>query len=178
MTRIIAGRRKGLHLHNPKNRRIRPTTDRVKEWIFSVLGPLDDIAALDLYCGAGNLGLEALSRNAKSCVFIDSSQGAVSLTHKNIERAEFSSQAKIVQQDCLAYLRQAENKYHLVFADPPYQYSHEKSLFNTVQNVLYFDAMFVYESDTSVRTDLPEGLENVREKKLGTTTVTMLRNKL
>ena len=175
MTRIIAGHRKGLHLHNPKNKRIRPTSDRVKEWIFSVLGPLDEITVLDLYCGAGNLGIEALSRGAASAVFVDASRDAMTLTGRNIERARFTEQATLVRQDCLSYLHRSEERFHLAFADPPYQHAEGKSLFNAVQNVLYLQAMFVFESDSPVQFPIPAELSTVREKSLGTTTVTLLR---
>lgn len=175
MTRIITGERKGLHLYNPKNKRIRPTSDRVKEWIFSVLGSLEDVQVLDLYCGAGNLGIEALSRGAAQCDFVDTSRDAVALTRRNVERAVYLSSARIIRRDCLAYLSQTDEKYHLVFADPPYHYTGEKSLFDTVRNVLYSKAMFVYESAAKVAIQVPNDLEIVRTRQLGTTTITLSR---
>jgi len=173
MTRVIAGERKGLNLYNPKGKQIRPTTDRVKEWIFSVAGPLFNFQVLDLYCGAGNLGIEALSRGAESCVFVDKSKTSLQLTQRNIERAQYSEKSDIIRNDCLKYLQTTQSLFDLVFADPPYNYRATPELITSVKDVLIDSGKFIFEAKEEYSGELPEGLTKQRTKKLGTTTITI-----
>jgi len=173
MTRVIAGERKGLNLYNPKGKQIRPTTDRVKEWIFSVAGPLYNLQVLDLYCGAGNLGIEALSRGAESCVFVDKSKPSLELTQRNIERARYSEKSEIVRNDCLKYLETTQSLFNLVFADPPYNYRKTSQLITLVKNVLSSNGSFIFEAEEEYNGELSEGLTKQRAKQLGTTTITI-----
>lgn len=173
MTRIIAGKRKGLTLHNPKDKSIRPTTDRVKEWIFSVLQDVSDLQMLDLFCGAGNLGIEGLSRGAKSCVFVDRAHSAINLTQKNLEEAKFLESASVKRSDVFEYLKSTKSKFHLVFADPPYKFIRMSQLLESAENVLLHGGRIFIESDKIVQSETNHGLEFIREQSLGTTVITI-----
>ena len=173
MTRIIAGKRKGLTLHNPKDKSIRPTTDRVKEWIFSVLQDVNDLRMLDLFCGAGNLGIEGLSRGAESCVFVDRAHTAVDLTLKNLEEAKFLDSSKVKRSDVFEYLNSTKSKFHLVFADPPYKFKRMYQLLESTEKVLLNGGRIFLESDHTVETEQSPGLEFIREQSLGRTVITI-----
>jgi len=173
MTRVIAGKRKGLILHNPKDKSIRPTTDRVKEWIFSVLHDVNDLRMLDLFCGAGNLGIEGLSRGAESCVFVDRTNNAVNLTLKNLEESKFLDSAAVKRSDVFDYLDSTKSKFHLVFADPPYKFKRMYQLLESAENVLLNGGRIFIESGHTVNTGPSPGLEFIRQESLGTTVITI-----
>lgn len=129
MMRIIAGAKKGMKLLPPKGRATRPITDRVKESLFSILwtkSKLADCVAADLFCGTGSMGLEALSRGAKFCTFIDGSRSVVEILDRNIAKAGYSAQSKSVCANVLrvgAAVTVEYGGYDLVFVDPPYMMS-------------------------------------------------------
>ena len=126
--RIIAGTAKGRRLHSPAkgSRRIRPTSDRAREALFSIIGSdVESAAILDLYAGTGALGLEALSRGAASAVFVDLHNESLSLVGKNIELCGFSERSQLIRRDLtkgLSFLEQISpaKGYDLIFIDPPY----------------------------------------------------------
>ena len=120
--RVVAGRFKGHPLRSPRQT-TRPTLDRVREAVFSMLGPADELAVLDLFAGSGALGIEALSRGAASATFVDSDAPAVRAIRGNLERLG-ADEAHIVRSDALAFLRNAARRgeaWDLVFCDPPYR---------------------------------------------------------
>jgi 16S rRNA (guanine966-N2)-methyltransferase len=119
--RIVAGRHKGRKLRAPTGARTRPTSDKVREALFSILGSVEDLRVLDLYAGSGALGIEALSRGARSVTFVDSARPALAAIRANLEAA--GEEAEVVASDALAWLRSAatsERAFDLVFLDPPY----------------------------------------------------------
>jgi 16S rRNA (guanine(966)-N(2))-methyltransferase RsmD len=122
--RIIAGEKRRMQLRSPRGERTRPTTDRVRESLFAWLGPrLEGARVLDLFAGAGTLGLEALSRGARAATFVDSSRGAIQALHENVTRLGLKDRARIVSGDALRFLGRGpseEGCYDLIFADPPY----------------------------------------------------------
>jgi 16S rRNA (guanine966-N2)-methyltransferase len=120
--RIVAGQFKGHRLRSPR-RTTRPTLDRVREAVFSILGPLDDLAVLDLYAGSGALGIEALSRGAASATFVDSDAAAVHAIRENLERTHAEG-GRVARSDALGFLGNAarqRERWDLVFCDPPYR---------------------------------------------------------
>jgi 16S rRNA (guanine966-N2)-methyltransferase len=119
--RIVAGRHKGRRLRAPAGADTRPTADRVREALFSILGPVDGVAVLDLYAGSGALGIEALSRGAASATFVESARPALATIRANLAAA--GEDAEVVASDVIAWLRAAageERAFSLVFCDPPY----------------------------------------------------------
>jgi 16S rRNA (guanine966-N2)-methyltransferase len=120
--RVVAGAFKGRPLHAPKGLAVRPTPDRVREALFSILGPMDGLRVLDLFAGTGALGIEALSRGAASAVFLDSDRRAVDSIRRNLD-AVGGPPARVRRQSAGSFLaREAAvgERYDLVFADPPY----------------------------------------------------------
>jgi 16S rRNA (guanine(966)-N(2))-methyltransferase RsmD len=117
--RIITGKARGRRLREPPGREIRPTTDMVKESLFNIVQfDIEGRRVLDLFAGTGQLGLEALSRGAASCVFVDESRQAVSIVRENLAYCKLEG-GEIWQGDALDYLRRG-GRFDLIFLDPPY----------------------------------------------------------
>ena len=136
--RIVSGKYRGRAINPPKNLRARPTTDFAKENLFNVLGNLLDFEecdVLDLFAGTGQLGIEALSRGARSAVFVDESRAAVQLVRANLALCRL--QGDVVQGESLGYLRTC-GKFDLIFLDPPYDTG---LLDKALENVVQFDIL-------------------------------------
>lgn len=121
--RVIAGRLRSRKLHAPKGADTRPTHDRVKEALFSVLGNVVDFNVLDLYAGTGALGIEALSRGARHACFVEQARIALESLQRNLSELSLTEQATIVARDvrlCTAELM-SKGPFDLVFCDPPWQ---------------------------------------------------------
>ena len=117
--RVITGIARGRKLKEPEGMDIRPTADQVKEAVFNIIqGDVEGRACLDLFSGTGQMGIEALSRGAESCVFVDADRAAVKLTKLNLEKTGLPGQ--VFQADALRFLESRE-KYDLIFIDPPYR---------------------------------------------------------
>jgi 16S rRNA (guanine966-N2)-methyltransferase len=119
--RVIGGRLGGRSLVAPRGRATRPTPDRVREALFSILGPVDELRVLDLFAGSGALGIEALSRGAAQVTLIDSSHAAIDAIRRNLRALQV--QAEVRRQSASSFLREArddDRQYDLVFLDPPY----------------------------------------------------------
>lgn len=121
--RIVAGTARGTKLESPKGMRTRPTLERVKEGMFSTLQfQLPGAVVLDLFAGSGQLGLEALSRGASRCTFVDEDRAACNLVRKNAESAGLEKSAHIICGDSVGMLKRVDEKYDLVLLDPPYNF--------------------------------------------------------
>lgn len=125
--RVISGTARGRKLTSFQGDNIRPTADRVKESLFSIInsnfGPLDEIAVLDLFSGTGNLGIEALSRGAANAVFVDENPRSINILRKNIDLCGFADRADVLQASAeygIKLLSKKGKKFNLVFLDPPY----------------------------------------------------------
>ena len=120
--RIISGIAKGRLLHVPKSDRIRPALDKVKGAIFNILYDVAGQKIMDLFAGTGSVGLEALSRGAVSCLFIDQLPEALTLLRKNIEHCGFEASAAVLRLEVPRELRRAQKfgPFDLIFVDPPY----------------------------------------------------------
>lgn len=117
--RIIAGAARGVSLNAPDHH-TRPTSDRVREAIFSVLAHVTvNAQVLDLFAGSGALGLEALSRGARQATFLENNSHAVSIIKNNIRRTQLTN-AKVIPRDAIKFTRETTSKFDLIFADPPY----------------------------------------------------------
>jgi 16S rRNA (guanine966-N2)-methyltransferase len=123
--RIIAGREKGKRLKTVPGRYVRPTTDRVKESVFQVIGPyLEGGWVLDLFAGSGSLGLEALSRGADRAIFVDQHGASIRIVRENLRITGFEAQANVYRRDARAALRALAKRrfrFHYIFLDPPYR---------------------------------------------------------
>jgi 16S rRNA (guanine966-N2)-methyltransferase len=152
----------------------RPTADRVREALFSILGPLDGERVLDLFAGSGALGIEALSRGAAEAVFVDSDPRAITAIRRNIEA--IGVDAVVRRRDGLAYLRDAsERPFDLVFLDPPYSSASELAgpLSERLPAVVSKEARIVSESDK--RNPLELSLPLIDERAYGDTRIAIHR---
>ena len=115
--RVVAGELGGRRLTSPRGRALRPTADRVREALFSILGEVAGERVLDLYAGTGALAIEALSRGASSATLVDTDLRTARL---NVDALGLGERCKLVRSDALRHLRRDEGEYDLVFCDPPY----------------------------------------------------------
>jgi len=120
--RVITGIARGRRLKEPQGLETRPTTDRVKEGIFSSIQfEIEGRRVLDLFGGTGQMGIEALSRGAAHCTFVDLRKEAVGIIRENLKLTGLEGQATVVQGDALAFLTRCREKYDVIFLDPPYE---------------------------------------------------------
>ena len=161
--RVVAGRFKGRTLHAPKGRATRPTSDKVREAIFSVLGDVEGTTVLDLFAGSGALGIEALSRGAVHAVFVENDEQALASLRRNL--AELDVGAEVQRRDALAFLRAARHEFDLVFVDPPYSSAPRlgERLSALLPAVLSNDARIVTEQDKRYPLELELPLEFERD---------------
>ena len=172
--RIIAGLYGGRRLVAPPGVETRPTSDRVREALFSMLASdVDGARVLDLFAGSGALGLEALSRGAAEVHFVDSAPPAVAAVRANLQA--LGAQARVERRDWRAAVRSASaagRQYDLVFLDPPYRLADKlgAELAEALPDVLAPDALVVCESDRSTPLDLPT-LTLQTERRYGKTLI-------
>ena len=123
--RVVAGSLGGRKLRSPSSSVTRPTSDRVRESLFALLGPVDGLAVLDLFAGSGALAIEALSRGAASAVLVERDRGAAKVITANLEALDLlEPQARLIQgsaQKALEQAAKAAETYDLLFLDPPYR---------------------------------------------------------
>ena len=172
--RVIAGEYKGRRLQAPPGDAVRPTPDRVREALFSILGArVEGATVLDLFAGSGALGIEALSRGAASAVFVDDDPRAVDAIERNL--SEIGADGEVKRRDALAFLAQTPARFDLVFADPPYSSAPELAgaLTERIPRVLADDAVIVIESHK--RTPLELDLPLVTERDYGKTRIRIHR---
>ena len=119
--RVITGKARGINLKTPEGLQTRPTADRVKEALFSIIQfDIPGARVLDLFGGTGQLGIEALSRGAKSATFVDASNTACNLIRENLKRTRLQEESRVICSDYLAFLGRCSEKYDIIFLDPPY----------------------------------------------------------
>jgi 16S rRNA (guanine966-N2)-methyltransferase len=175
--RIVAGRFGGRRLSAPPGRGTRPTSDRVREALFSILGPLAGARVLDLYAGSGALGIEALSRGAASAVFVERDARAAAVLRSNLDA--LGADGDIRRVDAIAALRDARRRgetYDLVLCDPPYRLAPElgESLGEALPPLLAPQARVVTESDRRGPLDL-HLLSLTDERRYGDTVIRIHR---
>jgi len=137
--RVITGSARGISLKTPEGLSTRPTADRVKEALFSAIQfHIPAARVLDLFGGTGQLGIEALSRGAKSAVFIDNQESACKLIRENLRRTRLEASAQVIRSDYAAYLQKCNQKFDIIFLDPPYA---EKFLENSLKMITEIDIL-------------------------------------
>ena len=168
--RIIGGAWGGRRIVTPKGTSTRPTSDRVREALFSILGPLDGERVLDLFAGSGALGLEALSRGAGSATFVDRAPAAINAVRANLDTV--GGEAEVLRVDVRSFLRDAPGRgaiYDLVFLDPPYGEAVRLGPELELRGLLGPGARVVSESDR--RSPLDLGLDVSDERRYGDTLI-------
>lgn len=178
--RIISGSRRGHRLFEFKGQDIRPTTDRVKEAIFSMIAEhIPKASVLDMFSGSGALSLEMISRGAERAVLIDKDKRSVEVIKKNISSLGFEDSCEVLNASCFDYIRRSNERFDVIFLDPPYNKGFiEEALGAIIKNgALAPDGIIVLESDnTDFRNEFP-GLEMWKQKRYGRTYITVYRNK-
>ena len=173
--RVIAGSRKGHRLVAPRGLDTRPTSDRVRENIFNLIGPVDGARVLDLFAGSGALGIEALSRGAASAVFVEHDPEALRAIERNLDHLRLTG-ARVVRTDVLRAIAQeaaARAKYDLVLVDPPYEMltDIQPRLARHLPPLLAPDGLVVLETDARAEPELPLAVRTSRT--YGQTRVTL-----
>ena len=179
--RIITGIAKGVKLETLEGLDTRPTAERVKESVFSMLQfELENRRVLDLFAGSGQMGLEALSRGASSCTFVEKSLEAMDIVKKNAKKTKLIDKCRIVNMDYKDYLRGArgKDKFDIVILDPPYSL---KIIPEILEGLVKYDllnanAKVVCESEDGVEYTCC-GLDTVRHNKYGRAYITLLSKK-
>lgn len=167
------GSAKGRNLLSPKSKNIRPTTDRVKQFIFDCLGDVQKCEVLDIFAGSGGLGIESLSRGASSTIFVENSFLSLQAIKKNLELTKLSEKAKILKLDfqkALKSLSRSGKKFNLIFADPPYDKCYENLILENIisGNLLTKNGILVLEHSNI---DFETELKLAKHKKIGETNV-------
>lgn len=177
--RVITGKARGVALKTPEGLQTRPTTDRVKEALFSIIQfDIPGIRVLDLFGGTGQLGIEALSRGAKSAVFVDSGEKSCALIRENLRRCKMESEAQVVRCDYLEFLYRCRDQFGIIFLDPPYA---EVFLENALKKITEIDILQsggIIVAERPVGKDLPwdfPGYTRSRDYKYGKTLLTLYR---
>ena len=169
--RVIAGTCRGRLLRAPAGTATRPTSDRVREAIFDVLGSLVDLEAMtvaDLFAGSGALGIEAISRGASSVVFVEDAAAALGAIRGNLAALGIEDRARVVREDVLLFLERP-HQFDLALCDPPYEFDAWDAVLDHLHATLA-----VLESHRPV--EVPVGWEVVRNKRYGGTLVTVVRS--
>jgi len=167
--RVISGRFRGRKLRGPKGRQMRPTSDRLKETLFDILGP--DVAGtvvLDVFAGTGAVGLEALSRGAREVVFIESSGSAAELIRNNLELCGVTTSYRIIQSNVFSALRALGRKAYradTIFLDPPYEWPDYRDLLETVfrTGLVDHESRVIVEHHSKAL--VPESVENLERTR-------------
>jgi 16S rRNA (guanine966-N2)-methyltransferase len=178
--RIIAGAQRGRRLEVPARGEVRPTSDMVREAVFDVLGPVGGLRALDLFAGSGAMGLEALSRGAASCVFVEVDAAVSAVLRGNIELLGYRNSCRVVAADyrrAATGLVRSGERFDLLFVDPPYRMlaEVEATLSPLAPDLLAPLGIVVIEGPGSFPADFGQSL--VFERDYGDTKITMVRLK-
>jgi len=180
--RVISGASKGRRLLTPRRPSIRPTSDRVKESIFNILGEeVQDKVVLDLFAGTGNLGIEALSRGATRAFFVEKGRQALRLIQRNLLQCGMEGRYEILPKDvhrAIGILKQRGESFDLILMDPPY----EKGLIQKTlkklnsEKIYHEDSILIIEHDR--REPLPHVIAKwslIRQRRIGDTVVSFLK---
>jgi 16S rRNA (guanine966-N2)-methyltransferase len=172
--RIIAGENRGARIFAPKGDDTRPTSDRVREAAFNLIGPVDDASVLDLFAGSGAMGLEALSRGAASAVFVEYERDACGTIERNLEKLRMTG-ARVLCRDVFQVLAGEERTYDLILADPPYDFEEDARLAPYLARVLAPDGLVVYETAKRREPEL-EGLNVRTSRTYGSARLTLFQH--
>ncbi|MBQ8237025.1 MAG: 16S rRNA (guanine(966)-N(2))-methyltransferase RsmD [Oscillospiraceae bacterium] len=177
--RVITGKARGVQLKTPDGMLTRPTADRVKEALFSIINfDLPGAAVLDLFGGTGQLGIEALSRGAKSATFVDAREDACRIIRENLKRTRLESQGRVVRSDYLAYLRRCREKFDIILLDPPYAEVFLENALKCITEIDILQTGGIIVAERPVEKELPfefEGYTRSRDYKYGKTLLTIYR---
>lgn len=177
--RVITGTARGTKLMTPEGLHTRPTTDRVKEAIFSAIQfEIAGARILDLFAGTGQLGIEALSRGASYAVFTDNDEKAVRLIKENLKRTKLADNATVVRTDYLSYLGSTHETFDLIFLDPPYQENFLEIAIRRISEIDILRNRGIIICEKTAERPLDDdfvGLVRMKEYRYGSTSVVLYR---
>lgn len=177
--RVITGSARGRRLTTPVGLDTRPTSDMTKEAVFSILqNEVENSDMLDLFAGSGQMGIEALSRGAKSATFIDSDQKAIAAVKENLKACGLMDRSKVAMMDSLSYIKNTNSKFDIVFLDPPYNQKLIDAVLPYVANCMKEGGVILCE--TEKQEVLPTEAGNyfmAKEYRYGKAKITMYRRK-
>lgn len=177
--RVVSGTARGVVLKTPEGLQTRPTADKVKEAMFSILQfDLPGTAVLDLFGGTGQLGIEALSRGANSAVFVDAWEKACTLIRENLRRTKFEQKSRVVRSDYLSFLRSCKEQFDIILLDPPYAEVFLETALNCITeiDILRTGGIIVCERpiDKALTYEF-QGYTRSKDYKYGKTLITLYR---
>ena len=177
--RVITGKARGVQLKTPEGMLTRPTADRVKEALFSIINfDLPNAAVLDLFGGTGQLGIEALSRGARSAVFVDQREDACKIIRENLRRTKLEAQGRVVRSDYLDYLRRSREKFDIILLDPPYAEVFLENALKCITEIDILQTGGIIVTERPVGKELPfdyPGYTRSKDYKYGNTLITLYR---
>ncbi len=179
--RIIGGKYRGLKLPPPPSDHIRPTTDRMRETLFNMLehgaGPgIRNARVLDLFCGTGALGIEAISRGASHATFVDTNPKSLNIARQNYALLKNAPDCSFIQGDA-TLIRNSSEPFGIVFIDPPYNKGLILPALKNIekQSLLTKEAVIVIEYASNEQIDIPNGFEELKKKKISDATFSILK---
>ena len=175
--RVITGKARGVQLKTPEGLLTRPTTDRVKEALFSIIQfEIPGARVLDLFGGTGQLGIEALSRGAKKAVFVDAREEACKLIRENLNRTRLSQDSQVVRSDYLQYLERCKDRFDIILLDPPYAEVFLENALKRITEIDILESNGIIVAERPVGKELPwefEGYVRSKDYKYGKTLLTV-----
>ncbi len=177
--RVIAGTARGTKLKAPKNLTVRPTADRVKEALFSIISTrVINALFIDFYAGSGAIGIESLSRGARFCVFVEHKKENIALIKENLAKTRLEQNTRLIMADvekAIINLAMEKIRADLVYLDPPYDYNEIAPLINSIirHKIINENGLLVVEHAYSNQ-QWAEGLPGIRQKKYGDTCLTFI----
>lgn len=162
--RVITGIARGRRLNAPEGLDVRPTTDKVKEAVFSAIQfEIEGAYVLDLFAGSGQMGIEAISRGASRAVFVDSSQRAIRCINENIRAVKFERQSEVISRDSYDYIKLTRNMFDIIILDPPYRHNHIDNILPFAAKKLKDGGLIICEYESEA--DEPVAPENLNLRK-------------
>ncbi len=177
--RVITGKARGVILKTPNGMNTRPTSDRVKEAVFSIINfNIPCAKVLDLFAGTGQLGIEALSRGAEGAVFLDEREDACRIVRENLARTKLENNTKVIRGEAISYLSRTCEKFDIIFLDPPYAQDLLENSLKLISEIDILQSGGIIVTERPVGKDLLcafEGYSRSKDYKYGTTLITIFR---
>lgn len=177
--RVITGKARGVQLKTPEGMLTRPTADRVKEALFSIINfDIPGSNVLDLFGGTGQLGIEALSRGANRCVFVDAREESCRLIRENLKRTKLSESGTVVRSDYMDFLNRCAETYSIIFLDPPYAETYLENAIKRITEIDILQTDGIIVAERPIGKELPlsfDGYQRSKDYKYGKTLLTIYR---
>lgn len=176
--RVITGTARGRSLITLEGEDVRPTTDRVKEALFSIIQfEIEGRTVLDLFAGSGQLGIEALSRGAGKAVFVDNAKKSLEVVKKNLENTGLLSKAVLLNRESISYIRYCDEKFDIVFMDPPYRSGLLQKALDSVSECLNIGGIVICEApkDEELPEEIGGGCLKAKKYNYGKISLTVYR---